>query len=176
MRYRTVKVPVQKDKPNLPVTEQAPGSSDTPKDLAIPAPEQEDIDWQDRALRLQAEAENFRKRIERRAKAQVQEARRDLLTRMLTVVDNLERVLSHADADDPLYAGVQLTLDDLMNQLAVEGVRPIEALGQPFDPNLHEAIATDGSEGHTVVGVSQTGYTFDGGLLRPAQVIVGTPA
>ena len=193
MKYRengkTIKIPVQKDNPNLPVTEETPrallsDSSDARKEPVVSVPERESIDWQDRALRLQAEAENFRKRIERRAASRVREARRELLTRMLAVVDNLERALSHADEDrrvrpaledNPLYAGVQLTLDDLMNQLAAEGVQPIEALGQPFDPNLHEAIATDGTGGHTVIGISQAGYTIDGELLRPAKVIVGTP-
>jgi molecular chaperone GrpE len=130
-------------------------------------------DWKERALRLQAETENARKRAERRAGTQVRRERQRLLSRLLTVADNLERALAHATADDPLYDGVRLTWSDLRSQLAQEGVEPIQALGQLFDPNLHEAVAADGSGGDTVVEVVQTGYTLDGELLRPARVVVG---
>ena len=99
-----------------------------------------------------------------------------MLLRLLTVADNLERALDHADADDPLRAGVQLTLNDLMKQLAQEGVEPIQTLGQPFDPHVHEAVATDGSGGDRVIKVLQTGYTLNGELLRPARVVVGRRA
>lgn len=147
--------------------------------LAGPEDNQEAVaevtDWKERALRLQAEAENVRKRADRRAEAKIQRERERLLTRLLTVADNLERALAHADENDPLRAGVQLSLDDLLGQLAQEGSEPIQALDQPFDPYLHEAVTTDGSGGDTVVQVLQTGYTLDGALLRPARVIVGNP-
>jgi molecular chaperone GrpE len=97
-----------------------------------------------------------------------------LVNRLLSIADNLERALAHADSKDPLYAGVRLTFDDLMEQLKKEGVRPIPALGRSFDPNLHEAVATDGSGGNTVVKVLDTGYMLNGNLLRPARVVVGT--
>jgi molecular chaperone GrpE len=130
-------------------------------------------DWQEQALRWQAEAENVRKRADRRAEIQIQRERRRLLTHLLTVADNLERALVHADGDALLHAGVKLSLDDLRAVLAQEGVAPLEALGQPFDPNLHEAVSTDGSGGDRVAQVLRTGYTLDGELLRPARVVVG---
>jgi molecular chaperone GrpE len=130
-------------------------------------------DFRERATRWQAEAEDVRQRTERRAEMRIHQERQRLLTRLLEVADNLERALAHADVNDPLRAGVQLTLDDLRSQLAQEGVEPIQALGQSFDPNFHEAIATDGTGGETVAQVLQTGYMLDGVLLRPARVILG---
>jgi molecular chaperone GrpE len=123
--------------------------------------------------RLQTQARDIRRRAEHQTRFRVQEERARLLNRLLTVADNLERALLHADADDARFEGVRLTLDDLLGQLAKDGVERIQALGKPFDPNTHEAVATDGSGGQTVVGVQRNGYTLDGVLLRPAQVIVG---
>lgn len=139
------------------------------------------LEWEERLPRWPVEAEaprvaaerRARERAERRAELRIREERARLLNRLLTVADNLERALRHADAGDPLRAGIELTLDDLRSQLAQEGVAPIQALGQPFDPNLHEAVAVDGSGGEEVVEVVQTGYTLDGELLRPARVVVG---
>ncbi len=173
---RKVNIPVRKSSPQLPAEDKEPRplldkperkageSSDSPAKA---------IDWQDRALRLQADAENARKRAERRAQERIAGERRRILGRMLSVVDNLERALAHAPPHDPLRAGVELTLNDLLTQLAQEGVKPIEALGQPFDPHLHEAVSSDGSGGDRVIKVLETGYTLDGVLLRPARVIVG---
>ena len=140
---------------------------------AVVESEAEFTDWKEQAALWQAEAENVRARAARRAEARIQEERRRLLTRLLTVADNLERALAHADGNDPLRAGVRLTLDDLKGQLAQEGVEAIQALGQRFDPTLHEAVATDGSGGDRVVKVLQTGYARNGELLRAARVVVG---
>jgi len=130
-------------------------------------------DSTERAFLRQTALEDVRRRFERQAERQIRDERWRLLNRLLTVADNLERALDHAPAGDPLRAGVQLTLDDLMRQLAQEGVEPIQALGQRFDPHLHEAIATDGPGGDVVKKVLQTGYTLNGELLRPARVVVG---
>lgn len=177
---RTVKIPVRKVTRQLPPVEEAPrplltGPEDGQQAVVDTRAEMEAelADWKARAVRWQADVENARKRAERRAETLIRQERQRLLTRLLEVADNLERALAHADDDDPLHAGVQLSLDDLKGQLAQEGVEPIQALGLPFDPTWHEAIATDGSEGNKVVQVLQTGYTVDGELLRPARVIVG---
>ena len=122
-----------------------------------------------------AEANGIRKRSERRAEIQIRQERQRLLHRLIAVTDNLQRALAHSDRNDPLRAGVQLILDDLLAQLAQEGVVPIQALGQTFDPTLHEAIASDGSSGDAVVEVARTGYTLDGEILRAATVVVGDP-
>jgi molecular chaperone GrpE len=149
---------------------------------AKPEVEAEVSDWEEQAERLQAEIERVRTFAEQKARELAErkvsmllnQERQRLLTRLLSVADNLERALDHADENDALRAGVQLSLDDLRKQLAQEGVEPIQAQGQTFDPNLHEAVATDGSDGRTIVQVLQTGYLLQGELLRPSRVVVGS--
>lgn len=179
---RAIRIPVRK------VSRQLPLSDDKPQPL-LTAPqdcreevaetrnqyEEELTSLRERASVLRAEVNGIRKRSERRAEIQIRQERQRLLHRLLTVTDNLELALEHSNRNDPLRAGLQLILDDLLAQLAQEGVAPIRALGQTFDPNLHEAIATDGSRGDTVVEVVRTGYTLDGEVLRAAAVIVGNP-
>jgi len=142
-----------------------------------PAPAQEEVDWRDLALRLQAEMENFRKRQQRLAQEQIATERERLLRGVLPVADNLERALAHADAQDGLRRGVALTRDVLMQWLRQQGVEPVNPIGEPFDPAWHEAVATVPSEQHhaepqTVVAVSEVGYRLNDRLLRPAKVIV----
>jgi molecular chaperone GrpE len=184
---RTIRIPVQKVSRQLPTTEERPRALLTRdvscedvvtkvRDQVKAEIETEVADWKERALRLQADAENARRRVERRAEAQIKQERRRLLTRLLVVADNLERALAHTNEDGALYDGVQLTFKDLMERLTQEGVKQIQALGRPFDPNLHEAVATDDSGGGVVIKVVQTGYTLDGELLRAARVVVGDPA
>ena len=145
----------------------------------------------DRALRALAEVENVRKRLERER----DESRTYSVTRfardMLTVADNLNRALAafppeaRAKADDSLKAildGVEATARELGAALGRHGVKPIQAEGQRFDPNLHQAIAevpTRDSQPGTVVNVVQPGYLIGDRLLRPAMVTVakaGGPA
>jgi molecular chaperone GrpE len=141
--------------------------------------EEESLDlWRDRALRLQAEIENFRKRQQRLAEGRILADRERLLRAFLRVGDDLERALSAdgADADD-LRQGVDLTYRSLMRLLDQEGAEPIEAAGRPFDPAWHEAIGTvphvhAGAEPDTVVQVVEAGYRLGDRLLRPARVIV----
>ena len=138
----------------------------------------------DRALRALAEVENVRKRLERER----DDARTYSVTRfardMLTVADNLNRALAavppeaRAKSDESMKAvldGVEATARELTAALARHGVKPIEAQGQRFDPNLHQAIAEvpapDAQPG-TVVNVVQPGYLIGDRLLRPAMVTV----
>lgn len=142
-----------------------------------PAPVQEDVDWRDLALRLQAEMENFRKRQQRLAQEQIATERERLLRGVLPVADNLERALAHAGAQDGLRQGVALTRDFLMQWLRQQGVEPLDPTGQPFDPAWHEAVGTVpsaqyGVEPQTVVAVSEAGYRLNDRVLRPAKVIV----
>jgi molecular chaperone GrpE len=141
--------------------------------------EEETLDlWRDRALRLQAEIENFRKRQQRLAEERVLADRERLLRAFLGVADDLERALhaDGADADD-LRQGVDLTYRSLMRLLDQEGAEPIEAAGQPFNPAWHEAVGTvphvhAGAAPDTVVKVVEAGYRLGDRLLRPARVIV----
>jgi molecular chaperone GrpE len=147
-----------------------------------PAPEPvaggEAEEWRDRALRLQAEMENFRRRQKRWAQDQIEAERERLLTAFLRVVDDLERALAAPSGHQAaLQQGIELTHRAMSHLLQQEGVAPIEAANHPFDPQWHEAVATvrherAGSEANTVVEVIEPGYRLGDRLLRPAKVIV----
>jgi molecular chaperone GrpE len=146
----------------------------------LEAAQQEANDYKDRYLRAQAEMANFKKRLERRYEEQIEEEKKRLLLKFLSVADNLERALDHADLnDDGLRDGIQLTYQELQHLLAQEGVERIESEGQPFDPSYHEAVAiipTSEAEADTVVAQLQKGYLYRDQLLRPAKVhVAGAP-
>lgn len=134
--------------------------------------------WRDRALRLQAEMDNYRKRQRRWAQDQIAAERESLLRRFLEVVDDLERALAAPLADsEALRQGIQMTHRAARNLLQQEGVTPIDAEGQPFDPAWHEAVATVGRDGTNVnpdrvVQVLEPGYRLGEQPLRPAKVVV----
>lgn len=134
--------------------------------------------WRDRALRLQAEMENFRKRQQRLAEEQVRMDRERVLRAFLKVADDLERALQASQADPQrLREGVRLIYQTLLGLLEKEGVRRVEAAGKPFDPNLHEAVTAIEGQGDKeseprVVEVLEPGYTLGDRLLRPAKVVV----
>ena len=134
--------------------------------------------WRDRALRLQAEIENFRKRQRRLAQERIQADQARLLRNFLAVADDLERALEAEGGDgDALRPGVKVTHRSLNQLLKQEGVERIAAEGEVFDPTWHEAVGTIphsevGADKDTIVNVTQSGYRLDGRLLRPARVIV----
>jgi molecular chaperone GrpE len=141
----------------------------------VPRPESDDVDWKSVAMRLQADMENFRKRQERRADDAIDEERQRLLGLMLTLSDNLDRVLQQTDATAPaLMEGVDLTQRELTRQMSLEGVTRIEAVGQAFTPEWHEAVVAipDEAPAGTVVEEIQPGFKLNGRLLRPARVVV----
>jgi molecular chaperone GrpE len=134
----------------------------------------------DAVLRAQAEAQNARRRSEQ----DVERARKYALERfsgdLLTVVDNLERAAEAAagsgeEAVKPIAEGVNLTLKSLLDVLGKYHIETIDPTGEPFDPNLHQAmtmIPNPDMEPNTVMDVMQRGYSLNGRLLRPAMVIV----
>jgi molecular chaperone GrpE len=143
----------------------------------ISALEKEKKENWDRYLRTAADLENLRKRQKRELDDVRLESKGRVLKEMLPVVDNLERAIEHATAQagtNPIVEGVQLVLRQFLTAFERLDVTPIEAAGQPFDPNLHEAISqqeTDAPPG-TVVQVLQRGYKSGDRLLRPALVVV----
>jgi molecular chaperone GrpE len=131
----------------------------------------------DRYLRAAADLENLRKRQKREMDDVRLESKGRVLKEMLPVVDNLERAIEHATATagtNPIVEGVQLVLRQFLTAFERLDVTPIEAGGQPFDPNLHEAISQAESDAPpgTVVQVLQRGYKSGDRLLRPALVVV----
>jgi len=144
----------------------------------LAAAEKEKKDNWDRYLRAAADLENLRKRQKREAEDAKFEAKGKVLKEMLPVVDNLERAIEHAaqasEEKHPIVEGVQLVLRQFTTAFERLDVTPVEAMGQPFDPNLHEAISqmeSDQPPG-TVVQVLQRGYKSGDRLLRPALVVV----
>jgi molecular chaperone GrpE len=158
---------------------ETPETGYTELEEELEAAQQEASDYKDKYLRAQAEMANFKKRLERRYEEQVEEEKKHLLLKFLSVADNLERALNHADLnEDGLRDGVQLTYQELQHLLAREGVEQMAAEGQPFDPSYHEAVAvipTSETKADTVVAEVQKGYLYQDQLLRPAKVhVAGT--
>jgi molecular chaperone GrpE len=129
----------------------------------------------DRLLRTAAEFDNWKKRAKKEADEAGARGRESLLKELLPVIDNLERALKHASADDPLATGVRMVEKQLLSALEKFGVTRFSALGQPFDPNMHDAIqqveSADLAPG-TVAQEFASGYLTNGRLLRPAMVAV----
>jgi molecular chaperone GrpE len=136
----------------------------------------------DRALRAAAELENLRRRSERETQASRKYALEQILGELISVHDSLELGLKSASGEDPdskaVLEGLQLTHRQLWSTLERYGVSVVDPAGQPFDPDLHEAVsATDTSEvpPNQVVSVMQKGYRLHDRLLRPAMVVVARP-
>ncbi|MCC6574881.1 MAG: nucleotide exchange factor GrpE [Planctomycetes bacterium] len=134
--------------------------------------------WLDTARRSQAEFENSRKRLQREADEAARYAAGALGKEMLASVDNLDRALASAGKTPDAAAlaeGVRLTRDLIVKALEKFGIRPIDALHQPFDPAQHEAVmmANDAKlDDNVVAQVFETGWTIHDRVLRPAKVVV----
>ena len=125
------------------------------------------------ARRTQADFENYRKRAAKEAASAGERAKIGLLRDFLPVLDNLERALESANEDGALADGVRLVHSELLNVLARNGVQPIEAEGQQFDPTVHEAMSTaPGEESGAVLQVVEKGYRLNDTVIRPARVVV----
>jgi molecular chaperone GrpE len=129
------------------------------------------------AQRTQADFENYRKRVAREAAAAQERGACSLAKELLPALDNLDRAIEHADHDDPLLQGVRLVRSELAAALARAGIESFSPAGEPFDPEVHEAVATapqapGGKPSGTVVEVYQPGYRLGASILRPARVVV----
>ncbi len=132
----------------------------------------------DRLLRLQADFDNFRKRTARERAEVHARSLEDLMQELLPVLDHFEMGLASAGrqgSDSAVFQGLALVLDQFRAALTRFGLAPIETVGKPFDPNLHESVAMMPSAEHprdTVVTETRRGYVLGGRLLRAAQVVV----
>jgi len=168
------------DNGTLPVEVEAPAAApDASAELEakIAGLEKEKKDNWDRYLRAAADLENLRKRQKREVDDAKLESKGRVLKEMLPVVDNLERAIEHATnqaGNNPIVEGVQLVLRQFVTAFERLEVTPIEANGQPFDPNLHEAISQQESDQApgTVVQVLQRGYKSGDRLLCLVLVVV----
>lgn len=161
------------------------GSGDKPElslEAQIEVLQDELVKTKDDALRMVADAQN----IKRRAEKDIENARKYALEKfssdLLVVADNMERALEAADADNevlkPLTEGIELTQKSLIDTLSKFNIEKIDPLGEPFDPQFHQAmsmIENPDAEPNSVTMVMQKGYTLNGRLLRPAMVMVAKP-
>jgi molecular chaperone GrpE len=172
----SVEKPVTQEGRSVGADEEEKGATEA---VIEPRTGEEDLEmWRDRALRLQAEMENYRKRQRRLAEEEIAASRERVIRAFLGIADDLVRVLNADEADAvSLRQGVAMTWRNLKQALDREGVRAIEAQGQPFDPTWHEAV---GSVSHrdvdvkpqTVIEVVEKGYRLGERVLRPARVVV----
>jgi molecular chaperone GrpE len=132
------------------------------------------------AQRTRADFENYQKRMKRDLAEERRYAQGPLASDLLAVLDNLERAIAageQAGEKGPLVQGVAMVHTQLLDTLRRHGVTPIEAQGQPFDPNRHQAVTQHPSKEHppmTVVQVLEQGYLIHDRVLRPARVVVST--
>ncbi len=143
----------------------------------LQAAREESAQYKDKYLRELAEMENFRKRQERVAQDRSQRYKRDLIEKVLEVMDNLDRAMRYEDSMDreSLQQGLRMVQWQLNELLKTEGLTPVPTVGQQFDPYLHEAVdkvpSTEHPEG-VVVEEVRKGYMMGSDLLRPARVMV----
>lgn len=134
-------------------------------------------DFDNRYKRLQADFENFKRRTNQEKEQLAGFIKGDIITDLLPVLDNFERaVQAPAEGEAKVFLdGFIMIHQNLMALLSKHGLAPIEAIGQAFDPNLHQAVMrvpSDELESNIVSEVLQTGYTVDGRCIRPAMVKV----
>ena len=142
---------------------------------------QADLDrFRDLALRSQADFENYKKRAAREKDEAIKYANSALLEKLIPIVDNFELGLEAARAEgekSPVFSGMSMVLKQLMDFLKENGLQPIDATGQKFDPNLHEAITHEPSDEFpegVVVRQTRRGYRMKDRLLRPSSVAVSS--
>lgn len=172
------------------IVEPAEGAEPTPNPQAATAEpgadlqarlaqaEQEAADYKDQYLRAAADYKNFKRRVEIERAELIRSAGADLILKLLPVVDDFDRAVANVPeeiASTPWWGGTQLIAHKLRLLLESQNVKVIEALGQEFDPNQHEAVLYEEAEGQDgkVIAELQKGYKLGERVLRPAMVKVG---
>ena len=145
----------------------------------------ESAELRDKLLRVAAEFENFKKRMERERSTMLKYAGENIFRELLPVVDNLERAVDQGVVEgvdsaknlEALLEGVQLTLKSLRGTLEKFEVKPVDSIGEPFDPNVQEALTMEASDevpANHVISEFEKGYHYKDRLLRAARVIVSS--
>ena len=167
------------DRHEVAVSEEEAAASQLEADLArLTQIESERDEYLDTLRRVQAEFENYRKRVIKEQTALVDRATSGLVEQLLPVLDSCELALKNLDSAgsdeiESVRKGLELVYAELLGVLEKAGLSRIEAEGKPFDPNVHEAVMQEDGDGEPVVtDVLRTGYTLKGRVLRPAMVKV----
>ena len=161
----------------VPETEPAPEADSAPDPLMeeLEAMKRDLAEQESKYLRLAAEYDNFRKRSQKEKEAAYTDAKSDAVVDFLPVYDNLERALKQETADEAYKKGVEMTMTGLKEILTKLGIEEIPALGETFDPALHNAVmhVEDDTVGeNTIVDVFQAGFRLGGKVIRFAMVKV----
>ncbi len=163
------------DDPDAGTVEEAEASVE--RDLVALGAERDE--FRELAQRVQADFENYRKRMLREQTEKMERANEGLIEQLLSVLDSFELALANipdvdgADADEKVRKGVELVYAELLGALEKVGLERIDALGKPFDPHEHEAVAQeDGDDEPVVCDILRSGYRLKGRVLRPATVRV----
>ncbi len=144
----------------------------------LEAAQAEAVDFRDRWMRVQAEFANARKRMDKQRALTYQNATVDLTAKILPAIDDFERAIDNVPgeiSENSWFEGIELVQKKLSGVLESIGVQPIEAVGQPFDPNIHEAIQQEPSdeyESGIVARELQKGYQLGDRVIRPSLVTV----
>jgi molecular chaperone GrpE len=187
-RIPVTESPAESEKPAPNPDAAEPKSEPQSADVPSASPEQDDDEglqadldrFRDLALRSQADFENYKKRSAREKEEAIKYANSSLLERLIAIVDNFELGLEAARGEgenSPVFSGMSMVLKQLMDFLTEQGLQPIDATGQKFDPNLHEAIAHEPSEQFPegiVIRQTRRGYRMKDRLLRPSSVVVSS--
>ena len=131
----------------------------------------------DKWLRAVADHDNYKKRVRREIDDAVFRARQDLLAGILSTVDNLERALETAAGAPQIAKGIQMVLTEFLAALGRQGIEPVQSVGVPFDPAVHEALQQIDSPDHapgTVIREFEKGFRSGDRLLRAARVIIAS--
>jgi len=178
----------KRDKSEDADVSRTPGDREEPL-IIVPGGDVDDIEilrrerdeYLEAARRARADYVNLQRRMDSQFSAARQDARASMALDVLTILDDLERALEHGrqgEDYDGLLEGVALVRDKFVSMLDRYEIKRIDALGESFDHNFHDAIAeqpTDQADPGTVVAVAMTGYMIGGRLLRPARVVVARP-
>lgn len=163
----------EKSEQPLEAVDETQGGEDTLESLA-----KERDELKEKILRMAAEHENYKKRSEREKSEFLKRANESLVGDLLPVLDNLERALDAAEdsaESSTITEGLSMIHSDLLRVLGRHGLESVESLGQPFDPEFHEAMMQQDDPdqpANTVIHQMQKGYLFQNRLLRPAMVVV----
>lgn len=176
VREEAEETPETPETPEKPETEEAEETqSCDSEDQAETKSAEEEEDQNTKYLRLMADFQNYKRRVEKEKSGIYAHANEKIVTDLLEVLDNFERALDHEAEDESYKAGMDMIFKQLFEVLERFGLKEIAALGEEFDPNFHNAVMNEESEEYEsgiVSGVMQKGYTLNGKVIRPAMVKV----
>jgi len=135
--------------------------------------EQQTKEWEETAKKAKADFENYKKKEDERKERYKDQAREKLAEDLISVIDNLERAIMSAEQESALLQGVKMVSDQLYETLEKKGLQRIDAQGEEFDPNIHNAVETrEHEKDRQVLEQKRPGYMYGEKVLRPAEVVV----